>query len=147
MKNLKLKVEAVNKAGEIANRLYDDMVAMFTPLVGQKIFKADGSFMAKIAKNLPTMPNTPDICIYNHNSEYSLAWSVSVTVWNDNGSERQDETVYIGNIRNGVLTGTIQKHVRRTDRTVEEVEFGRRKVAELKDALAEAKRFIRDFGE
>lgn len=53
---LKARVAAVNRANAYAAVLYAAMIEKFTPLMGQKILKVDGSLLAKHEIVFPPFP-------------------------------------------------------------------------------------------
>lgn len=80
-------VAAVNLANAYANKLLAKLQAFFSPLVGQKIIKLNGTLLAKLQDKLPAFPaekgnpgqhEHATIMTYKHNSPYSLAWAVKV---------------------------------------------------------------------
>lgn len=112
--SLEAKVAAVNAANKAANELYDSLVEVFRPLVGQKILKADGSLMAKVQKLMPSLPDTRSgssiLYAYRHASAYSLAWTVKACESSEGKYEDcqyanyHETTVYVGKITGDVLT-------------------------------------------
>lgn len=112
-KELAAKIEATNLAHAYGNKLRKLLVEFFAPYVGQKIVKADGSLLAKIAAKLPAFPDVKgnpgqhehaSIMTYKHNSAYSLAWTVKVCQpIPPHTCTYYEMTVYIGDMSGDVL--------------------------------------------
>ena len=120
------KVAAVNRAHRVAMDVWQTMHDIFAPLVGEKIDKADGTFLAKIAKLLPKLPHDHSITIIRDSSEYSLAWSITCNepICGDCGHLYYGITTYIGGMSGGRLTNFDHhedKPKYRTDYTVKEL--------------------------
>lgn len=143
------KVKAVNKAHGYANKLCADLQATFAPLVGQKIEKADGGLLAKVAKLLPEFPHSPSLHVYRYISNYSLAWSVKTCehIADTCGCLYYDVTVYVGDMRDGVLVKLSDPCVFRTDYTVAEVDAKREAYRAAKSAAGAAQSALYPFGE
>lgn len=151
---LEAKVEAVNLAHDVGNKLYKELMLVFSPLVGQKILKADGTLLAKYAALVPPMPSNFMLHIYKLASEYSLAWVIRASVNNPNGAQASHEcTVYIGNIyKHSVLNGLYDgvngsMFEGRSDYTADEILCKRQKFAEAQKAFEDAKRALFPFHE
>jgi hypothetical protein len=112
-KELEAKIEATNLAHAYGNKLRKLLVEFFTPYVGQKIIKADGSLLAKIAAKLPAFPDEKgnpgqhvhaSIMTYRHRSDYSLAWTVKTCQpIPPHTCTYYESTVYIGDMDGDVL--------------------------------------------
>ena len=122
MSDLELNVIAVNLVNKNANEWYEKLVPIFTPLVGKKVVKKDGSLIESVKKLLPTLPNTPGISVYHSPSKYSLIFTVKVCVAKDNSCTYKKTTVYIGDITGDTLTQILKKYNHRSDYTVKEIE-------------------------
>jgi hypothetical protein len=150
------RVNAVNRAHAHAKKLYEQLRAIFEPYVGEKVVKQDGTLMAKYAKLLPEFPVTPRLHVYRHTSDYSLAWTVK-TSEPDSGDPNgyhtvtyYEVTVYIGDLRGGVLTELPDRYkpdYLRTDFTVEEVVQKRAEYRRAREVYEKARSEISDFGE
>ena len=146
---LRAKVKAANRANEYAHKFYRDLVTVFTPLVGQKLFKNDGEFFKNVKLILPNFQDTPGISVYRERSAYSLAWTVKT---NEYEAERghtiyHSVNVYIGWLENGVLKEIAPPFSGRFDYTTEEIEENREKYRSAKKLADEAKNALREFGE
>jgi hypothetical protein len=107
MTPLEARVKAANSCREVASKLYEPLTKVFTDLIGKKICKTDGTLLEKYKKNLENVliPNTHELSIYRHHSDYSLAWSIRACVLNGNSGCYYDEvTLYIGVLNDQVLT-------------------------------------------
>ncbi len=147
MKDLAAQVEAVNAANKVAGVLYEKLVPIFTPFVGQKIEKVDGTLLAKIVKLLPDFNRSPSLTVYKLRSDYSLAW-VAKTCVNSGGCAHYYETTsYIGEMRDGVLVKIGDPCIRRTDYTAEEVTEKRQIYKAAQEAADKAKGDLYPFME
>lgn len=119
------KCKAMNKANQYGIELYEKLVAIFKPLVGQKIEKADGTLLAKIQKLIPELPCEPFFRAYKKSSNYSLFWGIYVSepVIDDerNSYLNHEVSLYIGDMRDAVLMEIRDAHDRRTDYNADEV--------------------------
>ena len=140
-------VRAVNMANAAAIELYPKLAELFRPLVGTKIEKVDGTLLAKIAMTLPEFPCTPALHVYKHTSNYSLAWSVKTCVSIPGYCVYYEATVYVGNMRNGVLTELSKPFSARTDYTADEVIQKRDVYEKAKQAADDARSDLFPFGE
>lgn len=146
---LTAKVAAVNRANEYATRLYAALVEQFAPLVGQKILKADGTLLAKYAGLVPNLPCTPDLHVYRHSSDYSLAWTVKTCEFMPpNGCMYHEVTVYVGDLRGQTLEKmAIHPFAGRTDFSVEEITGKRAAYESAKRVADELRNDLYPFGE
>lgn len=134
---LAAKVVAQNRAHQIALDIYPKLAAIFSPLVGKTIYKQDG-LLAKIAMQLPEFNNAPQEMINFVGSQYSLAWRVRTTAPAGESCVYREITLYIGDVRNSILTGIVACPSLRTDYTVEEIERKRARYQEMKEAANQA---------
>jgi hypothetical protein len=147
VEKLTAKVAAVNRANEYAARLYAALSANFAPLVGQKILKVDGTLLAKHERLV--LPCSPDLHVYRHSSDYSLAWTVKTCEYMPPHSCMYHEvTVYVGDLRGATLEKmTVHPFTGRTDYSVEEI-TGKRLAAESAKRIADELRSdLYPFGE
>lgn len=124
-------VEAINAVNRYANELTPILHDFFRPHVGEKILKADGTFLARIQKVLPKFPTIvlPNIefSTYRQSSAYTLGWSVKacrlrVTEFS---CLYRETTVYVGDLKGDTLECLNLKGleaVRRTDYTVADIQ-------------------------
>ncbi len=150
--SLVAKVKAVNDAHTYAPTLHAMLTEAIAPFVGQQIFKADGGFMAKVAKVLPKLPCTPALHCYLSSSRYLLSWVVKTCESYEYAAGRTgclyyETTVYVGKLDNNVLTALEPFTERRTDYTAAEITEKRKKAADLKTAYENARSDIYPFSE
>jgi hypothetical protein len=147
MKNEELEclVRAVNRAHAYGKELYATLAPVFAPLVGQKIETAPGPLLARIAKLLPAMPNTPNLRVFRLASEYSLGWTISANEVANDHAYYHEVTVYIGHMRNGVLESISPPFEGRTDYTLEEVLEKRAAYEAAKKAADDARNAVYPF--
>jgi len=155
-KQLIARIEARNRAGEVANELFPKFLAIFKPLAGQKVCKVDGPFTKKVAEQLPPS-NYPDkwpkptVMYYRNRSDYTVSFTVKTCASDNDGSCAYEEvTVYICDLSNGVVQTDGRWYDPpncRTDYNVDEVKR-LRAVYEAKKAEADkARSDLHPFGE
>ena len=145
---LAAKVEAVNTANGLAWDVYHSLRGVFAPLVGEQVCKKDGGLLAKVQKLLPGLfPNTREVRVTRHSSEYHLVWKA--WVWKSvNGCTCSHETeVYVGRLTDGVLMELCEPFTGRTDWTAVEGVSKRMAYEEAKRAAEEFKNALFPFGE
>lgn len=140
---LDAKIAAVNNAHDYASKLYETLTPFFSQYVGQKIYKGDGTLLKRISDAMPAFPETGlsrfQLHTYGDRSDYSLAWTIKTA---ESVKERDDyntaiyyeTTVYIGDVRDGVLEKIKIKAPYRSDFTSEEV------LSKIQDVKAAEKR-------
>lgn len=127
---------------------YQRLIPMFSPLVGQKILKADGSLLKKWQDALPTFEYSNELHVYRHTSNYSLAWTVKTCEFMPPGSCMYHETtVYIGELKGQTLEKLSRPFEARDDYTVEEIENKRAEFEAAKKAMEAARSKLYPFGE
>jgi len=140
---LPAKVEAVNEANRSAMELQRQLLAFFSPLVGQKVQKHDGSLLAKVDKALKEylskQPSLPVFHVYRSNSVYTLRWTVKSSKSYGAGCSYAEATAYVGDLVGDVLVSLGEPVVLRDDYTVEGVRAACQKVRELKSAYEKAR--------
>ncbi len=142
------KVNAVNKANAYANDIHGQLVEAFQPFVGTKVLKADGTLTAKVEKMLPAFPHTSALSVYRNRSDYTLTYVVKVCEpIGDGGSCLYHEvSVYVGDVRDGVLTAVAEPvNDRRTNYTVENASLAMEMVRVAEKALSDAKSALYPF--
>lgn len=145
---LQAKVRAVNRANKEAIDLYNILVPIIAPFVGEKVELKGGGLTAKVKTLLPDFPCTPQLHIHRHISNYSLAWTVKTgELVGTYGWIFHEVTVYVGDLKDGVLTKIIIPSNRRTDYTEEEVKKNREKLNNVEKAMRAAQSALYPFGE
>lgn len=143
------KVKAVNRCHQVSMEIYDLLMPIFQPLVGEKLTKVDGTFLAKFKKLVPELPNEHDISVMGGPDDYSLRWSIKCNeqIEGTHGCLYYDITTYIGKMSGGVLTAIEDRPERKTDFTYEWLRDGRKACEEKKDAYEKARTALWPFGE
>jgi len=153
---LKARVVAMNRCNEAVNELYLLLAAIFTPLAGQKVVKADGSLLAKYAAQVkPIMDkfNTtgPQLSVWHAaaSSRYSLVWTVKVceSMPEDGTCVYEDASVYVGNMEGQIFKDIIPADVHRTDYAYDEIVQLRAEYEEKKKTADAARSALFPFGE
>jgi hypothetical protein len=148
---LKLKVAAVNAANQYAADLYAVAAEAFRPLVGKKILKADNSLMEKFKKLLPTLPYGPRLSVWQYHSEYNLVFMIRTREDEFDGEGRSvasasyERAVYVGRVKEGVLTHFMDAPADRSDWTAEEVQERQETIRKAEAAVHEARSTIIPF--
>lgn len=146
---LEARVRGVNRANAFANELYPKLVALFTPFIGQKILKADGTLLAKIQKQVDDLgilgPHEPHV--YRYSSAYSLVYTVKTCEDFNGHAYYHENSVYVGHLDNGVLTGLYDQNHRQTNYTADKVIAARQAYEKAKKAADEAEIALHPFGE
>lgn len=132
---LKAKVAAINRANREAMELYPKLIAIFAPLVGQKVFKQNGELLEKIKKLIPDMPSH----IQRNHSDYNISWVVrakepdiySNWIWHD-------AYLYIAGVRDGIIYETSNPPELRFNYNTDEVISNIEKADEAKKAYDDA---------
>ena len=147
---LKAKVKAVNYCHEEANKLYDVLLPIFKPLLGCRVDKMDGTFLAKIAKLVPDFHPIPRLSVFRSTSEYSLSFTVKACeqITDSHGCLYYEITLYIGDLRGGILTElTARPKPFRTDFSEQEILDKRITWRKARDAFESARSDLWPFGE
>ena len=149
VEHLAARVRGVNNANRYAVEVvYPQLVAVFTPLVGQKIEKVDGSLLAKYESLLPKFEDGNVLHVYRHRSNYSLAWVVKTCESvPPHGCTYHETVVYIGEMSNGVLTKICDPLKAKCNYTVEEVVEARKVHEAAKKKASDALSALHPFGE
>jgi hypothetical protein len=142
---LTAKVAAVNKANKYATALYPQLVEIFTPFVGQKILKADGSLLSKFQNLIPTSPLEP--LVWRSNA--SLQWNVKVCEFMPPSScVYHTSYIYVGTVERSFLTEIFpHPFTGRSDYTVEEILQHRAEYESAKKLADELRGNLSVFGE
>jgi hypothetical protein len=155
-KRLEAQVKAQNRAAKRALELYDSLAAIFAPLVGKPVCKANG-LLAKVEALLPKLENTPALMIYRYSStrsqgrycNYSLVWVVKACeqVEGAESCEYREVTVYVGELTGLVLEKICDRPNLRHDHSLAEVKAIREEVKAAQKVLDKAKSKLFPFGE
>jgi hypothetical protein len=143
---LQAKVKAVNRANQAATELYAKLAPIFAPLVGKKIINKEGRLLAKVWKLMPDI--FQNWSVYHPASDYSLVFVVKTMESLPDGLCIYHETsVYVGELREGVLTKLCDAPNLQATYTEREIIAKRLKYEEAKKAMDEAQNDLYPFGE
>lgn len=150
---LAAKVKAWNRVNGCANVLTPDLLNAVRPFLNQKIELNKGGLTDKLKKALArfTVYNSDYQVWFSTGHGYSLNAYLKLSVHAEGTSHcvYADQTIYLGDIQNGVLTliRDEPKKPLRIDRTVEEVLQARIAVRVARDAMRTAEAELYGFGE
>lgn len=148
---LDAKVAAVNNANRYVIEIYPKLREIFKPFVGQRVVKADGYLFAKIDKLLPKFPSGNGLHVYLRHSGYSIAWAVKTYEnYTKNGGDYaiyHEATVYVGDMRDGVLLDLYGEPDLFTSYSAAVVEARREAYRKAKAAASDALSALHPFGE
>jgi hypothetical protein len=147
MSKLEARIKAVNAANAYAMELYDTLSAVFAPLVGSKIEKVDGDLLARIKSQVPALPCTPALHVYRDRSPYSLRYVVKTCEVHQGSAYYHEASVYVGDMRDGVLTKLCDRPDYRTDYTSAEVVANRAAYEAARKVYEDARSALHPFGE
>jgi len=145
-KRLEAQIKAHNRAATRGLELYAALTAIFRPLVGKKVCKANG-LLAKVKALLPKLENTPSLMIYQHSSNYSLVWAVKACEQVGDVCEYGEVSVRIGELNGLVLEKICDYPDLRDDYSVAEIKAAREEVKAAQKVLDEAKAKLNPFVE
>lgn len=148
-RNLNAKVKAVNKVNALYNEYGPKLIAFFTPYIGMAVFKKEGDLLQKIRNTLPNMPSEMNRQVWFSKSNYTLNFGVRATAPDDDGHgcTSHEATIYVGEIRDGILNKMMEFEPRRADYTFEEIVALREDCETKKAAYEKAKDKLYPFGE
>jgi len=149
------KIGAVNRANAEATRLHQIFHDIFAPFVGQKILKADGTLLAKVAALVPEFAfgNTLQVRtlqphVYRDSSNYSLIYTVKACeTMPPHSCAYHDTAMYIGVFAGAMLEKLSPVQTYRSDYVVEEIEGKRQAYESAKRVAEELRSALYPFGE
>ncbi len=153
---LSARVANANAANARANQLYPQLVEVFSPYVGAKILKIDGSLLQKIQKQISELGmDDPgrNINVYHDRQRYGLSFVVKIHNDYESGSGDyqlacyHESSVYVGNLDGGVLTEIREHTPYRTDYTVADILAKREAFRKAQTAADNARSALYPFGE
>lgn len=144
---LAARVKAYNRAAEVAADLFPKMRAALEPWVGRQVIKADGELLKKFGESLPELPSGVGIRAYRTSSNFSLAWTIDTWETGEEFTVYEGMTIYVGNLRDGILESLYDKWDRPPVQTVEDVLTKRAAFKEVEKAYSAAKSALHPFGE
>ena len=121
---LTAKVIAVNKANAKANDLYDTLTNIFSPLVGKRVVKFDGTLIRSVEKLIPKPLDGDGIYVSNNSGGVRLEWRVQASeqIEGKGYAVYHRAKVLVGWLRHDTLDSISLPNKLRTDYTVEEVQ-------------------------
>lgn len=151
LNRLKCRVIAVNRCNEEAMKLYDKLVEIFKPLVGQKILKTDGTYLEKIKKLVGELNNDSTRHLWivkNGSDQHSLSYNVRYSEWDGGNNQSHQISIRIGGlIECQILRSINEKPILRTNYTVEEIELKRQIFQRKEEEYRAARADLDPFGE
>lgn len=141
---LAAKIRAVNTANEQGKLLYGQIVEKITPFIGTKILKTGDKLIKKIAQEIEA-PYNNDLLIYQNPSRYTLSYVVKSSCRDGGEYESHEAVVYIGNIRDGILTDLFCPFNERSDFSTQEIIETMDEIKNLEKKLDQEKNKIYPF--
>lgn len=140
------RVNGVNLANHCANVYGPEIVKVFQKYLGEKIEKVDGKLLSKIQKEVDDLPKS-EATIYRYGSDYNLIYCFKTCTTVNGHAYYHETSVYIGEIRNGVLTKINNLPHFKTDYRAEDVHAAREKYQKAKQVADAALNDLYPFGE
>ncbi len=143
------KVRAVNAANAYANELYEKLKDVFVNFIGDRIEKANGELFEKVKKCLPKFINTHNLSVYRHMGNYALVYVVKSCemIPSEESCIYHETSLYVGEMRDGVLVKLCSSPNNRIDYTVNNVREKRLEYEKAKKIMDAAKNELYPFGE
>ena len=149
-KELAARIRAQNAAGKRANELHPLLVLVFTPFVGRKVVKKDGTFVAALQKELKIFTGTyGSTYIYSRVTKHCVYFCVKVHESVEAGGRQKSEecSCTVADIKDGMLKEFCKPCNYKTDHDYNDVVRMRSTHDKAKDALSEALNDLYPFGE
>lgn len=138
---LEAKIKARNKVNQYALEIGPRVIEALKPFIGQKVCNVGGELSKKVMGQLPALQNE-----FNIRAFYSTGHGYTVTVQlNASETTRQghamycDATVYVANLRNGILESMfpdMEPADWRTDYTVDEYRALEKQIRDAESTLS-----------
>jgi hypothetical protein len=147
MKLLEARVKARNRVNKAARELHKKLAEAFKPLIGQKVIKANGSFLTKYEQIIKQIVSSSDVQVTRWPTDGHLAWNLYA--WPEQTNHRYEEVrIYVGKLIGQVLVGVRDpEDDLRCDYTVGEVLALRECYFEAKEVCVRALSALDQFGE
>lgn len=144
---LEQKVRGVNLAHKYANELYPKLVEHFKPLVGQKVYKADGTLLKKIKDQLDTiyLPTGNELRIMRFCGPYDIHYEVQTIISHNGRALYHSANVYVVHVQDGVIDRIADPYERKTDYTADTVIADRKALEEAEEAVREIQSRLNHF--
>jgi hypothetical protein len=145
------KVAARNYLHKLAHEAWPMLVAVFTPLIGQRITKSDGNVLAKVNTILPQFedPEWNLRATYRFGKySFKLDLCVCFEAQGEVGCKYEECTIYIGDFahQGGHLEKLYSDFAGRTDYTVSEIAEKRKEYQAAQKRADELKSALHLFG-
>jgi len=140
---IEAQIEAVNVARAEYNRLAPLLIAAARPFLNKKVQNVTGQLTEKFKSILPksVLP-----CSYRSQSGYSLYFVVKSCIgYGECHCIYHEETIYFGDLTNGILTKEATFEPRKCNYMVEEISELRKKVDEAEKSFDKAKSALVPF--
>jgi len=150
LKVLEARVRAKNRCNLAANETFRILTDIFRPLVGCKVLKQSGEFLATVEKLLPDFPYSNDLHVYRYCIKYSLVWVAKSCEQVVNGSSclYEESSTYVANLDGQVCGSLVDNHEDyRTDYSVDEIQELRLVCKAKKKEYDAAEEAVYPFGE
>lgn len=155
MTDIHAKVKGVNLVNETIKEIWGDLVERFRPFLGKQLDTVKGDFRKTVQSSLEGFVwARPQVDIYRYPSTHSLIFDVKSCVYASGICEYTTVSIYLGEIRNGVLQTlnetpyhTFSEQELRSDFTVDEVRQLIQNCKDRRDDLAKAQADLRPFAE
>lgn len=150
---LATKIKARNLAGEIANKLHPQFLAVFQQFAGKKVCKADGTLTKKVSDMLPPLEGLTQESVHYwcNNSRYSVSFTIKTCQLDGQGHcEYESVSVYVCDLEDGYVKAEGRWYEAanfRTDYTLAEVLKLREDYKTKQKIADEAKSKLYPFGE
>lgn len=144
---LEARVKNVNKVNACANEYHAALTEFFRGYVGKKVCNADHSLTKRVKDQLPTLPDSHNLRITNRAYEYYISFYISGHESWEHGCVSHEVTLYIGKLKDGVLTELTESPGYRTTYTTQEVEVCREHYRSMEKQYRDAQSALYPFGE
>ena len=140
---IEAQIESVNVARAEYNRLAPLLIAAIRPFLGKKVKKVTGELTEKFKSILPEslLPHS-----YRSSSNYSLYYMVKSCIgYGEHNCIYHEESIYFGDLTDGILTKEATFEPRKCDYTVAEISELRKKADDAEKAFDKAKSALFPF--
>lgn len=153
---LAAKIAARNHANRLANGWYEKMTEALKPFIGKQILKTDGTLLKKVKEALVNPINSRETLGHYETDNYTIMFRFKTS---ETSKERDwtpehqyghaqyaDQTIYLGILNHGVLTGLQNAPTYKTDYTEEFIVETRKAVRQAEATLNQLQNSLYDFG-
>jgi len=157
-RKLEMRIRGRNLANRIGNEIYPMLREVIEPLVGENIRKQTGGLFKKYETPIKEVearfPSHPKLQMIHMNGlEYNISWHVKCCeTFCEDGKDYgvaiySEATVYVANIRDGIVTELCPAPEFKDDYDVDTVIAARQAFKEAEEAYNEARSALHPFGE